>query len=87
MSSTHFVEMSEAEFTKEAIGIVEKAQSRGVCLRILGSLAAYIRSVNNGHGDLVKSLGRFGEGMPLFTIWIWRLTGNKKEELTNSFVS
>ncbi len=67
MSGTHFVEMSEDEFTKEAIGIVEKAQSRGVCLRVLGSLAAYIRSLNNGYGDLVKSLGRFGEGMPLFT--------------------
>ena len=67
MLGTHFVEMSEDEFTKEAIGIVEKAQSRGVCLRILGSLAAYIRSLNNGYGDLVKSLGRFGEGMPLFT--------------------
>jgi hypothetical protein len=44
MSSTHFVEMNEAEFLKEALGIVEKAQSRGVCLRILGSLAVYIRS-------------------------------------------
>ncbi len=61
------MEMNEDEFTKEAIGIVEKAQSRGLCLRILGSLAAHIRSVNNGHGDLLKSLGRFGEGMPLFT--------------------
>jgi hypothetical protein len=59
--------MDESEFLKESIGIVEKAQSRGVCLRILGSLAAYIRAREAGHGDLVKSLGRFGEGMPLFT--------------------
>ena len=64
---THFVEMNEAEFLKEALGIVEKAQSRGVCLRILGSLAAYIRSVNSGHGSMFKSLERFGDGMPLFT--------------------
>lgn len=64
---THFVEMNETEFVKEALGIVEKAQSRGVFLRILGSLAAYIRSVDRGHGDVFKSLERFGEGMPLFT--------------------
>ena len=67
MSSTHFVEMNEAEFLKEALAIVEKAQSREVCLRILGSLAAYIRSVNSGHGRMFKSLERFGDGMPLFT--------------------
>jgi hypothetical protein len=59
--------MNEAEFLKEALGIVEKAQSRGVCLRILGSLAVYIRSVNSGHGSMFKSLERFGDGMPLFT--------------------
>jgi hypothetical protein len=59
--------MSDDEFVKESIAIVEKAQSRGVCLRILGSLAAYIRARNAGYGGLLKSLGRFGEGMPLFT--------------------
>jgi hypothetical protein len=59
--------MSEDEFVKEAIGIVDKAQSQGACLRILGSLAAYIGALNAGQGDLLKSLGRFGEGMPLFT--------------------
>jgi len=66
-SDSHFVQMSEDEFLKEAIGIVDRAQSQGVCLRILGSLAAYIRARNAGQGDLVKSIGRFGEGMPLFT--------------------
>ena len=66
-SSNNFVQMSEDEFLKESIGIVEKAQSHGVCLRILGSLAVYIRARDAGHGDLFKSLGRFGEGMPLFT--------------------
>jgi len=59
--------MNEDEFVKESIGIVEKAQSQGICLRILGSLAAYIKARNAGYGDLVKSIGRFGEGMPLFT--------------------
>jgi hypothetical protein len=59
--------MTDSEFVKEAIGIVEKAQSRGVCLRILGALAAYIQAGEAGQGDLVKKLGRFGEGKPLFT--------------------
>jgi len=59
--------MSEDEFLKEAVGIVDKAQQDGICLRILGSLAGYIRARNAGQADLVKSLGRFGEGMPLFT--------------------
>jgi len=66
-SASHFVQMSEDDFLKESIGIVETAQSRGVCLRILGSLATYIRARDAGHESLVKSLGRFGEGMPLFT--------------------
>ena len=59
--------MDEDEFLNESLGIVEKAQSHGVCLRILGSLAVYIRARNVGRGDLFKSLGRFGEGKPLFT--------------------
>lgn len=67
MSSRHFVEMREDEFVKEALEIVEKAQSRGLYLRILGSLAVYVHSLNNGSGGLFKSLARFGEGMPLFT--------------------
>ena len=66
-SNNHFVDMKEDEFVKEAIGLVEKAQSRGVHLRILGSLGAYVRSVNNGRGDLFRSLERFGGGKPLFT--------------------
>ena len=59
--------MGEDEFLRESVGIVEKAQSRGVCLRILGSLAAYIRAREAGQVDFFRSLGRFGEGMPLFT--------------------
>jgi hypothetical protein len=67
MSGTQFVKMNEEEFVKEAVGIVEKAQSHGVYLRILGSLATYIRSLNNGYANFFKSLERFGEGKPLFT--------------------
>jgi len=66
-SSNHFVDMKEDEFVKEAVELVEKARSRGVHLRILGSLGAYVRSVNNGYGDVFRSLERFGGGKPLFT--------------------
>ena len=67
MAKVHFVEMGEDEFLKEAIGIIEKAQSRGLFLRMLGSLAVYKNSASNGYSDVFKSLARFGEGMPLFT--------------------
>jgi hypothetical protein len=65
--ATHFVELSDDDFVKEALEIVEKADSRGLYLRILGSLAAYVHALNNGCGGLFKSLERYGEGMPLFT--------------------
>lgn len=67
MSGIHFVQMSDEEFVKEAIRIVHEAESRGVCLRILGSVAAYIRCLNKGCVEVIKSVGRFGNGMPLFT--------------------
>jgi hypothetical protein len=77
--------MSEDEFLTEAIGIVEKAQSRGVYMRILGSLAAYIRSRNNGSADVFKSLGRFGEGMPLFTDLDLAAYGKQRGEIHKVF--
>ena len=67
MPDAQFVDMNEEEFVEEAIGIVEKGQSHGVYLRILGSLATYIRSLNTGYADMFKSLERFGAGKPLFT--------------------
>jgi len=67
MSSSHFVEMNEDEFVKEAIQLVDEANSRGVSLRILGSLAAYIHSLNGGHGEMFRSMARLGEGVRLFT--------------------
>jgi hypothetical protein len=81
----HFVQMGEDEFLKESVGIVEKAQSRGVCLRILGSLAAYIRARNAGYGNLLKSLGRFGEGMPLFTDLDLAAYGKQREGIDKIF--
>lgn len=77
--------MNESDFLKESVGIVEKAQSRGVCLRILGSLAAYIRARDAGQADLVKSLGRFGEGMPLFTDLDLIAYGKQRGEIEKVF--
>jgi len=85
MANSHFVEMSEDAFLKEAIGIVEKAQSRGLYLRILGSLAAYIGSLNNGYADVFRSLGRFGDGMPLFTDLDLAAYGKQRGEISKLF--
>ena len=64
----HFVTMSEEEFLKEALAIVEKGQARGICLRILGSLAIYVHSLDKPDCiNAIKTLGRFGEGKPTFT--------------------
>ena len=64
----HFVEMNEDEFVKEATNIVATAQSQGIYQRILGSLAAYIHSMDKPEVIATfKSLGRFGEGKPNFT--------------------
>jgi hypothetical protein len=81
MPNIHFVKMSEEEFVKEAIGIVEKAHSRGLELRILGSLATYIQSLNDGHADVFRSLERFGEGQPLFTDLDLAAYGKQRGEL------
>jgi len=85
MPDIHFVEMDEDEFLKEALGIVEKAQSRGIYLRVLGSLAPYIRSLNSGYGEVFKSLGRFGVGMPLFTDLDLVAYGKQRGEITKLF--
>ncbi|MGA2626876.1 MAG: hypothetical protein ABSF63_07435 [Candidatus Bathyarchaeia archaeon] len=65
---SHFVHMTEEEFLKEAIGIVEKAQSRALYLRLIGALAVYVHSADDPPSIAAfKSLGRLGEGKPTFT--------------------
>ena len=60
--------MNEEEFVKEATRIVETAQSQGVYQRIMGSLAAYIHSMDKPEIiSTFNSLGRFGQGKPNFT--------------------
>ena len=62
------MKLGEKEFVAEAMRIVEAAQSRGVYLRVLGALAVYIHSLDNSEiAGAFKSLGRFGEGQPVFT--------------------
>jgi hypothetical protein len=83
---THFVEISEEEFLKEALGIVEKAQSRGIYLRILGALAVYIHSLDKPDCiNAFRSLGRFGEGKPLFTDLDLIGYSKQRKEITKLF--
>jgi len=83
---THFVEISEEEFLKEALGIIEKAQSRGIYLRILGALAVYIHSLDKPECvNAFRSLGRFGEGKPLFTDLDLIGYSKQRKEITKLF--
>ena len=64
----HFVSIDTEQFVKEATAIVERAQSRGVLLRILGALAVYVHSGDKS--DCTKAhraLERNGQGKPMFT--------------------
>jgi len=98
--ASHFVEMKEDEFVKEATGLVATAQSQGVYQRIMGSLAAYIHSMDKPEIiSTFKSLGRFGEGKPNFTDLdliayskqgrqvgqIFKQLGFKPDEMVNGF--
>ena len=66
--SPDFVALGEDEFVQEATRIVETANTQRVCGRIMGSLAAYIHSMDKPEViSTFKSLGRFGEGKPNFT--------------------
>ncbi len=83
---SHFVEISEEEFLKEALGIIEKAQSRGIYLRILGALAVYIHSLDKPACiNAFRSLGRFGEGKPLFTDLDLIGYSKQRKEITKLF--
>jgi len=63
----HFVSMDSEQFVKEATAIVDNAQSRKICLRILGALAIYIHSHDSEFIKLYLDLARNGDGNPMFT--------------------
>jgi hypothetical protein len=63
-----FVQFSPEQFLEEAVGIIKKAQEAGLCLRILGALAVYLHSEHClEYREYFFSLGRLGEGKPIFT--------------------
>lgn len=83
---TNFVRLGESEFVKEAMDIVQAAQARGVYLRILGALAVYVHSLDKTEcTSAFKSLGRFGEGKPIFTDLDVAAYGKQKKDINKVF--
>ncbi len=81
-----FVKLGESDFVNEALKIVETANSRQVCLRILGALAVYVHSLDKSEcTDAFKSLGRFGEGNPTFTDLDLAAYGKQKNQTNKVF--
>lgn len=63
-----YIALSDQEFLRESVAVVEQARQRNVSLRILGSLAIYAHSVHVPECITVfHRLGRVQEGKPLFT--------------------
>lgn len=63
-----YISLSDQEFLRESVALVEAARQRNVSLRILGSLAIYSHSVHVPECITVfHRLGRVEEGKPLFT--------------------
>lgn len=66
--SQTYVTLTDAEFLRESVALVEGARQRNVSLRILGSLAIYSHSLHVPEAITVfHRLGRVEEGKPLFT--------------------
>jgi len=62
------IKMSDEEFINEAKTIIDKAQEKGIIIRILGALAIHIHSEHVPRClELHKNLGRLGEKGPTFT--------------------
>lgn len=63
-----YVSLSDQEFLRDAVAVIETAQQHNISLRILGSLAIYAHSVHVPEAITVfHRLGRVEEGKPLFT--------------------
>jgi hypothetical protein len=63
-----YISLTDQEFLRESVALVETARQRNVSLRILGSLAIYSHSVHVPECITVfHRLGRVEEGKPLFT--------------------
>jgi hypothetical protein len=63
-----YISLSDQEFLRQSVAVVDAAQKRNVSLRILGSLAIYAHSLHVPECITVfQRLGRVEEGKPLFT--------------------
>jgi len=60
-----FLSSVDETILKEAIKIVEEAQSRGIYLRIMGALAIMLHSMD--HAEMFKNLKRLGSEEKFFT--------------------
>lgn len=63
------VEISEEQFISDSLAIVQECEGNGVAVRILGSLCGYVHNIEHDGAakDLYLSLGRLGDGGPIFT--------------------
>jgi hypothetical protein len=57
----------EEEFIEDAITLVEKAQSEGIVVRILGALGIYLQARRANLEEFMKSIKRLGEGASFLT--------------------
>jgi hypothetical protein len=63
-----FVHLDPDLFLKEALNLVQRAQEKGIYLRILGALAVYLHTEHAPEArSLFFSLGRLGAGQLVFT--------------------
>ena len=62
------VRISDEEFLKESLNVVEEAKKRGVVLRILGGFGVFVHADHSEEARaLQRNLGRLGAGGPTFT--------------------
>lgn len=84
----HFVKLSEEEFIKEVLDLLNKANEKNLCLRVLGGLAVYLHVQDKPESlALLKTIGRLGEGNPLFTDLDLIAYSKQRKEITKFFSS
>lgn len=80
------IKISDEEFLNEAKAVIDKAQEKGIVLRILGALAIHIHSEHTPRCvELHKSLGRLGEKGPTFTDLDLIAYKKQRKEVKNFF--
>lgn len=63
-----FISLTDEEFLREAVNIVETAKNSGIVIRLLGAVSIYLHSLHNSRAiNLYEEIGRFGENKPKFT--------------------